>query len=71
MGDIVFEPANPQVGIVFYPGGKARTEAYAPLMQDLAEREFVSVIVPIPFNLTVFNVDGASGVQEQFSSIQK
>lgn len=21
-GDIVFEPANPQAGIVFYPGGK-------------------------------------------------
>ncbi len=70
-GDIVFEPANPQAGIVFYPGGKVQAEAYAPLMQDLAQRGFVCVIVPMPFNLAVFNVNGASGVQEQIPSVQK
>lgn len=76
-GDIVFEsaeptgPTGPQAGIVFYPGGKAQAEAYAPLMQNLAERGFVSVIVPMPFNLAVLNVDGASGIQEQFPSVRK
>ena len=70
-GNIVFEPAEPQAGIVFYPGGKVQAEAYAPLMQDLAKRGFVSVIVPMPFDLAVFNVDGASGIQEQIPSVQK
>ncbi len=64
-GDIAFEPADPQAGIVFYPGGKVQAEAYAPLMQDLAERGFLSVIVPMPFNLAVFNTNGADGIQEQ------
>lgn len=70
-GDIAFEPADPQAGIVFYPGGKVQAEAYAPLMQDLAEHGFLSVIVPMPFNLAVFNTNGAGGIQEQFPTVHK
>lgn len=70
-GNIAFEPADPQAGIVFYPGGKVQAEAYAPLMQDLAERGFLSVIVPMPFNLAVFNTNGAGGIQEQFPTVHK
>lgn len=70
-GDIAFEPADPQAGIVFYPGGKVQAEAYAPLMQDLAERGFLCVIVPMPFNLAVLNANGADGVQQQFPAVQK
>lgn len=70
-GCIAFEPADPQAGIVFYPGGKVQAEAYAPLMQDLAERGFLSVIVPMPFNLAVFNTSGADGIQEQFSTVHQ
>lgn len=70
-GDITFGPADPQAGIVFYPGGKVQAEAYAPLMQDLAERGFLSVIVPMPFNLAVFNTNGANGIQEQFPTVHK
>ena len=70
-GDIAFEPLYPQAGIVFYPGGKVQAEAYAPLMQALAERGFLSVIVPMPFNLAVLNVNGADGIQEQFPAIHE
>lgn len=70
-GDIAFEPADPQAGIVFYPGGKVQAEAYAPLMQSLADRGFLCVVVPMPFNLAVLNVNGADGVQQQFPSVQK
>lgn len=70
-GDIAFEPADPQAGIVFYPGGKVQAEAYAPLMQDLAERGFLSIIVPMPLNLAVFNTNGANGIQEQFPTVHK
>lgn len=70
-GDIAFEPHDPQAGIVFYPGGKVQAEAYAPLMRALAERGFLSVIVPMPFNLAVFNVNGADGIQQQFPSVNE
>lgn len=70
-GDIAFEPHDPQAGIVLYPGGKVQAEAYAPLVVALAERGFLGVIVPMPFNLAVFNVNGADGVQERFPAVHR
>lgn len=70
-GDIAFAPDNPQAGIVFYPGGKVQAEAYAPLMQDLADRGFLCVIIPMPFNLAALDANGADGVQEQFPAVQR
>lgn len=46
-----------------------QAEAYAPLMQDLAERGFLCVIVPMPFNLAVLDASGVDGVQEQFPAV--
>lgn len=70
-GNIAFIPGNPQAGIVFYPGGKVQAEAYAPIMQDLAERGFLCVIVPMPFNLAVLDANGADGVQERFPAARR
>lgn len=70
-GDIAFVPDDPRAGIVFYPGGKVQAEAYAPLMRDLAERGFLCVIVPMPFNLAVLDANGADGVQEQFPAVRR
>lgn len=70
-GDIAFVPGDPRVGIVFYPGGKVQAEAYAPLMQDLADRGFLCVIVCMPFNLAVLDANGADGVQERFPAVRR
>lgn len=70
-GDIAFVLGDPRAGIVFYPGGKVQAEAYAPLMQDLAERGFLCVIVPMPFNLAVLDANGADGVQERFPAVRR
>lgn len=70
-GDIAFVPGDPRAGIVFYPGGKVQAEAYAPLMQDLADRGFLCVIVPMPFNLAVLDANGADGVQERFPAVRR
>lgn len=70
-GDIAFVPDDPRAGIVFYPGGKVHAEAYAPLMQDLVDRGFLCVIVCMPFNLAVLDANGADGVQERFSAVQR
>lgn len=70
-GDIAFIPDDPKAGVVFYPGGKVQAEAYAPLLQDLAEKGFLCVLVPMPFNLAVFNVNGADGIQDLYPQIDK
>lgn len=59
-GDIVFMPQDPQAALVFYPGGKVEYTAYAPLMHALAERGIACVLVEMPFNLAVFDIDAAN-----------
>ena len=70
-GNVVFEPEDPTVGIIFYPGGKVEHEAYKPLMALLAQRGILSVIVDMPFNLAVFNVDAADDVKAQHPNVNR
>lgn len=58
--DITFLPQDPQAVLVFYPGGKVEYTAYAPLMHALAERGIACVLVEMPFNLAVFDIDAAN-----------
>lgn len=58
---ITFKPNNPSndIGLVFYPGGKVEHLAYVPLMQKIAERGYTCVLMKVPFNLAVFDIDAA------------
>lgn len=49
-------------GIIFYPGGKVKPEAYAPLMYRLAEKGYAVYLCKMPFNLAVFNANAAADV---------
>ncbi|MGO1368385.1 MAG: alpha/beta hydrolase [Senegalia sp. (in: firmicutes)] len=53
---------NLDKGFIFYPGGKVEYRSYAPLLNKLAEEGLTSVIVKMPFNLAVFDIDGALDV---------
>ena len=69
---IVFRPQGEAVGgLIFYPGGKVSPEAYAPLLDALAERGVLCVLVKMLFNLAVFSPRGAEGIQEQFLEIER
>lgn len=69
---LVFEPTEKecQTGFIFYPGGKVQYEAYAPLMQSLAEKGIVSILVHMPCNLAVLDKNAANGLQDKFPEIQ-
>lgn len=68
----LFMPAEGQSdqGFIFYPGGKVEAIAYAPLMRLLAEQGFTSVIVKMPFNLAVFNPNGADDAIKNLPEIK-
>lgn len=68
---IVFAPEEPIAGIIFYPGGKVQYEAYAPLMEALAEKNILCVLVHMPGNLAVFDVNAADGIIENYPSISQ
>ena len=70
-GNIVFEPDGATAGLIFYPGGKVEHSAYIPLMQACAENGILCVIAEMPFNLAVFDINAADGIQKQYPQIEK
>lgn len=70
---IVFSPAEPETptaGLIFYPGGKVDYEAYAPLMRTLAENGFLCILLHMPLNLAVLDINAADGYPEQYPDIE-
>jgi hypothetical protein len=61
---IVFAPTGdaPTVGFIFYPGAKVPPAAYAPAMRALAAEGYLAVIVPMPLNFAIFDIDAAAEV---------
>ena len=68
---IVLEPENITCGFIFYPGGKVEHKAYIPLMESLASKGIMCVLVEMPFHLAVLDIDAADGIKEQFPEIDK
>ena len=69
-GNIIFEPQNATRGFIFYPGGKVEHRAYEPLLAELAGEGVLCVIVKMPFNLAVLNMNAADGIREQYPTIE-
>lgn len=69
-GTIVFAPAEPQAGLIFYPGGKVEYTAYAPLMRACAENGIMCVLIKMPGNLAVLDVNAADGIMEQYPEVK-
>ena len=68
-GNIVCKSENATKGLIFYPGGKVEYTAYLPLMESLAQKGILCVLVRMPFNLAVFDVNAADGIRDMFPDI--
>lgn len=68
---VVFEPKHATTGFIFYPGGKVEHNAYQPLMSELAKQGILCVLIKMPFNLAVFDINAADGIQEKYPHISK
>ena len=69
---LVFMPAGEaDAGLIFYPGGKVEYTAYAPLMEQLAERGVLCVLVKMPANLAVLDMGAAEAHLDEFPDIEK
>lgn len=66
---LVLENDGTSTGVIFYPGGKVEYTAYEPLMAALAERGILGILVEMPGNLAVLDINAADGLQEQFPEI--
>ena len=64
-GMIAYGDAESQIGFIFYPGGKVEYTSYEPLMVELASRGVLCVLIEMPFNLAVLDVNAADGVMNR------
>lgn len=69
--EIIYEPEHATVGFIFYPGGKVAFEAYAPLMEACAKEGILSVVVHMPANLAIFDMDAAKDIREDYPQIKR
>lgn len=67
---VVFRPDDPKCGFIFYSGGKVEYTAYAPLMNELAENGIMCVLLKMPLNLAVLDVNAADGIAESYPNIK-
>jgi pimeloyl-ACP methyl ester carboxylesterase len=72
-GWTAFTPAGttPTTGFIFYPGGRVDARAYAPPLRQIAAQGYLTVLVPMPLNLAVFDLSAADRVRAAFPDIQQ
>lgn len=67
----MWEVEDASQGLIFYPGGKVDTKAYFPLMEELASKGILCVLIDMPFHLAVFDIDAAKGIQEEYLNVKQ
>ena len=66
---LTFIPEEARTGFIFYPGGKVEYTAYAPLMRALTEEDVLCVLVEMPLNLAVLDMNAADDIPQQYPQI--
>ena len=69
---LTFSPARqqPEVGFIFYPGGKVDFRAYAPAARAIANQGYFVVIPAMPLNLAVFAPNKAKEIIQAFPQVK-
>lgn len=60
-----------KTALIFYPGGKVEDLAYTPFLEQLANEGLTCVLVKMPFNLAVFDVNAADTIYDLLPGINK
>lgn len=70
-GTRVFEPEGEwDTALIFYPGGKVECDAYWPLLIRCAEQGVACMLVEMPGNLAVLDIDAAQRVRELYPQVE-
>lgn len=66
---LAFVPKKYDTGIILYPGAKVESEAYAPLLKELANRGIFAAVVYMPLHFALLGSDIALEVMEEHPEI--
>lgn len=62
----LFDGPGEDAALVFYPGAKVETQAYAPLMREIASEGVDCVLVDMPYHLAIFGIGRADWAMDDF-----
>lgn len=63
-----FDGPGEDTALIFYPGAKVATEAYAPMLHHLAEQGIDAFLVDMPFHMAILNSDAAGEILDTYGS---
>ena len=69
-GVLAYGSAESKVGFIFYPGGKVEYNAYESLMIELASKGILCILLEMPFNLAVLDMDAADGISDLYPEVK-
>ncbi|MFI3231041.1 MAG: alpha/beta fold hydrolase [bacterium] len=70
LGNLTILKGDSDIGIIFYPGAKVEAIAYLPILEKLQAEGLTCVLVEMPYNMAIFNVNGADDILlEDISSL--
>jgi len=69
---VIVSPAQPgDTALIFYPGAKVENIAYLPILQQISQSSNITcILVKMPFNMAIFDVNAADEVIAQFPEIK-
>ena len=67
---LLFSGSENKSALVFYPGGNIEYNAYEPLMAACAKRGIMSILVKMPFNAAILNINAAKKIKQYFPEIK-
>lgn len=59
------------IGLIFYPGGKVESISYAPLLHKISQYGITCILLEMPFNLAVFDINAADKVYDALPQIDQ
>lgn len=65
-GYYVFDGPGQEAALLFFPGGKVETTAYAPLMKTIAGQGVDCFLLDMPFHLAVFGMNRPDKVLQKY-----
>lgn len=64
---LFFDGEGEDTALIFYPGAKVATDAYAPIMRMLAENGVDCFLVDMPFHMAFFGSNRAEKIMQDYS----
>ena len=69
---MILSPAAPSdTALIFYPGAKVEYIAYLPILKKITQSSGITcILVKMPFNMAIFDVNAAAKIIDQFPDIK-